>query len=73
MTKRDHVRASKVFNYLVQGHPPRRFSRLSQLIFDVIFGRAWKTASEIVITFPIPLASMYAFDTAALDGFTRAR
>ena len=37
------------------------------------FGRAWKTASEIVITFPIPLASMYAFDTAALDGFTRAR
>lgn len=38
-----------------------------------MLGRAWKTACEIVITFPIPLASMYALETAALAGFTRAR
>ena len=73
------MQSSKVFQkllyapYLVQEHPPRRFSRLPQLILDVILGRAWKTASEIVTTFPIPLASIYAFDTAAFDGFTRAR
>ena len=58
---------------LLQGQPPRIFSRLSQLISDAFLGKAWKTASDMVITLPIPFASIYALDTAVLEGFTRAR
>lgn len=43
------------------------------MMSDAFLGKAWKTASDMVITLPIPFASIYALDTAVLEGFTRAR